>query len=362
MAAPAFPPASFASTQPQSFGGPDVVAKFDLSELLPPAAGEKLRLLRVRSEEAHAVVPPFSDIQQASIAKIEAANRLKRLIDPAGIGGFSLPHDQPQVVAAERALEKAADEFQKLTDRSETRTKAWQAASAALQSVELWLRDGKPPSTAVEDFEAAEVKLSKGETLLEAIERHRRRASELRADVARVQSAPYPSAYAKERMRQEVEQLARRGAPLVARLVEMNEPIDWPTHQLRTQVHNTNTPAIGFTETVNSLALVAWLHRDALVAKLDREVDAASDDVAALSIEERQRREAEVMEALLATERDESALTWQAQTQGLPVEHRGDCSPIALLGLRLLSKAQREAPGTSWMHSFTKTMAGGGRR
>ena len=137
MAAPAFPPASFASTQPQSFGGPDVVAKFDLSELLPPAAGEKLRLLRVRSEEAHAVVPPFSDIQQASIAKIEAANRLKRLIDPAGIGGFSLPHDQPQVVAAERALEKAADEFQKLTDRSETRTKAWQAASAALQSVEF---------------------------------------------------------------------------------------------------------------------------------------------------------------------------------------------------------------------------------
>ena len=36
------------------------------------------------------------------------------------------------------------------------------------------------------------MKLSKGETLLEAIERHRRRASELRADVARVQISTVP--------------------------------------------------------------------------------------------------------------------------------------------------------------------------
>ena len=214
-----FPRATPGAMGPQSFGGPDVAAKYDLSGLLPPTAAEKLRLLRVRSEEAHAVIPPFNDVQQASIAKIEAANRLKRLIDPAGVGGFSLPHDQPQVVAAERALEKAADEVSEAgTDRSEARTKAWQAASAALQSVKSWLRDGKPPNTAVEDFEAAEMKLSKGETLLEAIERHRRRARELRADVVRVQSAPYPSGHCKEKLRQEVEALAARGAPSVAGL------------------------------------------------------------------------------------------------------------------------------------------------
>jgi hypothetical protein len=41
-----------------------------------------------------------------------------------------------------------------------------------------------------------------------------------------------------------------------------------------------------------------------------------------------------VMGDLLAVERDEAALVWQAQAQNLPVEHRADISPLALLGLR----------------------------
>ena len=36
---------------------------------------------------------------------------------------------------------------------------------------------------------------------------------------------------------------------------------------------------------------------------------------------------------LLAVERDEAALVWTAQSQGMPVEHRADISPLALLGL-----------------------------
>ncbi|OSI79310.1 hypothetical protein BSZ21_01530 [Bradyrhizobium canariense] len=35
---------------------------------------------------------------------------------------------------------------------------------------------------------------------------------------------------------------------------------------------------------------------------------------------------------LLAVERDEAALVWPAQAQGLPVEHRADINPLALLG------------------------------
>ena len=87
---------------------------------------------------------------------------------------------------------------------------------------------------------------------------------------------------------------------------------------------------------------------------------AASDDANALSSEERQHREAEVIEALLATERDEAALIWRARGEGLPVEHRGDCSPLAVLGLRLVSKSRRDPPGTGWQHAWDKVM--GGRR
>jgi hypothetical protein len=69
----------------------------------------------------------------------------------------------------------------------------------------------------------------------------------------------------------------------------------------------------------------SWLHKSALISALDREIDTEADDKAALSHETRQQREAEVLGDLLAVERDEAALVWQAQAQGLPVELRTDC-------------------------------------
>jgi hypothetical protein len=56
--------------------------------------------------------------------------------------------------------------------------------------------------------------------------------------------------------------------------------------------------------------------------------------------EMRQQRVAEVMGDLLAVERDEAALVWQAQAQNLPVGHYNDCSSLAILQWRLVT-----APG-----------------
>jgi hypothetical protein len=108
-----------------------------------------------------------------------------------------------------------------------------------------------------------------------------------------------------------------------------------------------------FTEVTDAVALVAWLHRDLLIERLDAEISTESDDKVALSYEQRQQAEAETMADLLSVERDEAALTWQAQAQGLPVEHRSDCSPLALLGLRLVT-APREVPSfaTSPQHAW----------
>ena len=93
--------------------------------------------------------------------------------------------------------------------------------------------------------------------------------------------------------------------------------------------------------------LFAWLHKDALIAALDREIASEADDTAALSHEARQKAEADVLGDLLAVERDECALVWQAQAQGLPVEHRSDINPVALLGLRLVTAPRADVPETS---------------
>ncbi len=59
------------------------------------------------------------------------------------------------------------------------------------------------------------------------------------------------------------------------------------------------------------------------------------------------------MSDLLAVERDESALVFAAQAQGLPVEHRNDINPVALLGVALITApAINTSPAQVQWHSF----------
>ena len=83
----------------------------------------------------------------------------------------------------------------------------------------------------------------------------------------------------------------------------------------------------------------------------------------ALSHADREIRTAEVMGDLLACECDEAALVWLAQSQGLPIEFRHDCSPLAILQVRMIvvTNGHDAAPPSSWMHAYDR-VSGGGRK
>jgi len=144
-------------------------------------------------------------------------------------------------------------------------------------------------------------------------------------------------------------------------LVEHDRQVEWPTQMLRSDVRNTEVPSVAFAETHDLLPLIAWLHKSALIAALDREIDTESDDAAALSATERETRAAVVMGDLLAVEYDESALVWRAMDKKLPVEHRSDCAAQCILQVQLLT-APRASPssGSSPMHAWD--VVGGRRR
>ena len=163
---------------------------FDVIELLPSAAADKLRALRQRSDDLHAIIPPGEDVRLANTAKIEAANALKRLVDHPQDGGFGLGADDRRVIVATKALEKATADFERLKQLEETRSQAWRTASQAKATCADWLRHGKPGNTQLEPIETESPKLNKGESLIDGIERHRRRVRELRADLHRIESAP----------------------------------------------------------------------------------------------------------------------------------------------------------------------------
>src|ERR1700722_11295954 len=139
-----------AGQPPLSFAAAPTAPGFDVADLLPPAADERLRQLRQHSKDLHAVTVPHADLQAASAAKTNAANALKRLTDHPHDGGFKLASDDRRVIAATKALERAEDEFERLQTRQATRSAAWNAASQALASVETWLRDGRPTGTVLE--------------------------------------------------------------------------------------------------------------------------------------------------------------------------------------------------------------------
>ena len=149
--------------------------------------------------------------------------------------------------------------------------------------------------------------------------------------------------------------MAQRAEPNVSGLIEHADgEIAFPKPLLRSQVHNVpQAPAaVAYAEAVDPVALAAWLFGDALIKRLDAAIDAEADDKNAMTPEAREKAEAVVMADLLSVSRDEAALVWIAQSEMLPVEHRADCSPLALLGLRLVATSKRPAPATSGAHAF----------
>ena len=94
---------------------------------------------------------------------------------------------------------------------------------------EEFLRDGRPRGTTLTEAALIEIDevVKRDEKRRDALERLHHRLRELDADAHRINSAPYPSADRKARMREQIETLANRGTPDVSALVEHNAAIAW---------------------------------------------------------------------------------------------------------------------------------------
>ena len=162
-----------ANPQPLSFSAAPNTPAVDLCDLLPPGAAEKLRTLRQRSEDLHAVIPDFEAVRTASMARIEAQNALARLTAHSQDGGFGQPLTALSVVQATATLAKATAEFERLRERQAARSTVWQEATQALAKVQDWLKSGRPQGVVLEDVDT-QVKLAKGEAnWSEAVENRR---------------------------------------------------------------------------------------------------------------------------------------------------------------------------------------------
>jgi hypothetical protein len=320
---------------------------------LPDAAADRLRQLQLRVNDLRNLIPSFAQLNDATNDKIAAAQEVSRLTGRSQNFGFNLPPSDPRVVRAQAHLDEVTAEAARLGALTETRTRLFQAASGTLSNVMQWLRGGRPANCTLQAVEIEPPRLAKGEDIVGAIENRRKRVAELKADLAKISAAPFPSSYTKRRLREQIEQLAARGRPDVTMVVKHDANVGFPMIRLQSQVIGADQSALGFAQTPDMLALVCFLQKEQLLAALSTLVDAESDDAAALSVEARQISESETQASLLDCERQEAGLVWSAQSQGQQIEHRADISPLALLGLRLVTAPRANelpetSPGYSW--------------
>lgn len=349
-----FTPAPLDATNIVAGFSPGLPPPIDAVELLPPSRRPLLVALRQRGEDAMNLARPLHDqLDDLRPDRHRLNASIAELKKPRGLGGPGLDDEHASVVDARQKLSRVEAEMVRLNELLEVRRARAQSAAALVMNVESWLRNGRPSGTVLVEATEIETKsiIRRGETAGSALERLRHRLRELDADRHRVESAPLPSALAKVKMRGEIAQLAERGAPDVGALVEVGHAISWPmTVQrlgLAAVVGKSGDRIVGdaMDEVTDTMALVAWLHRDALVARLEAEIDAIADDSAALSPEDRERKLAEIAQDRLVTERHEAALVRGMQGDGLPVEHRADADPRAVLGVEAVVAQPAADPG-----------------
>lgn len=235
-----------------------------------------------------------------------------------------------EIADAERRVEEQRAEVARLSERWTADGQRYQELLALHGHITGYL-DGLPSGAVLAEHRGAVApRLPARSDVRQALDQARSRLPVLRADLHTIRSASLPTAELKAISRQRIEQLAERGEPNLAHFVDDGtSPFQLP--MTRTAGIPGATPA--GVVIPDAWALLAWLHRDALIAALDREIDALIDDAHAMPAATRIAKEREMLAAILQLEREEEWLVTELRGSGVRVARRPDADPRAVLGL-----------------------------
>ena len=305
-------------------------AQRDPAGVLPAAAAARLMRLRVEQEDGATVASGLNerhrltgDHRRALIARRDAAMRAAR------------GRPSPATTLLDQEIATATSEIEALAGRI---ARAHAARSDLPRRLTEYVRS-LPSGIPIEEHrgDPAPPKTAKGQSLAEAVQVARERLAELAADAHQVASAPLPSAAVKASIRNQVAALAAAGAPDVGNAIEIGAPIAWPRETVQLQVGGVSGghPVSGFAsgQVPDAFALMVWLHRDALVARLEAEVDELADDAAALTDVQRATKERQIAAAALEVERRIEGLIELSEREGAPISRDDSADPRAVLGL-----------------------------
>jgi hypothetical protein len=180
-----------------------------------------------------------------------------------------------------------------------------------------------PPHAELVDLLREKVPRVKGETPLDAIKRVRAEIRTAQGDVRKLYHAAPRAA-----------DLKRAAKAYVAGLAETGRPKITGTHE-KFEITFDNG---GFTLKPEIRAILAWFDPDALLRRLEEEIDAMPVPPLTLSAKEKNERLAAAKLKLLTLERQEEALIEAAYDDGEQIVRRYDADPVAILQVLIKRK------------------------
>jgi hypothetical protein len=133
--------------------------------------------------------------------------------------------------------------------------------------------------------------------------------------------------------------------------------IAFPVERLQVRMYNASGGAVGFTSANDGAGLLVWLFRDALLQRIDAEVDVMIGAREGLAPDAREKVISRLGVELMDLERVDAEATWAAIARGLAISHREDVAIPALLGIRLVTEPAQPSP--SWPQVFDVIGVGG---
>ncbi len=302
--------------------------EFDAIDALLPAAAAKLSHLRELADDRHGAA-------MGARERLEAIreNRQKLQGTISSTRNMRGYQNSEHLAKLEADLKQLEAKMRKANDAYAERSARWTAVSRVVQRIDAYIGD-LPTSVAIKRF-AGPAPKPKG-TPADVIATCRARVEQIRAAMITVDTAPPPSADLIKKALEQVDDLARRGEPDLSLLFANAGGVEYPMTDLFLRVSGSPTAVNG--EVADTLALLAWLHRDALRKKVAALITEQADDEAAIAPADKSRRLDALRADLLAVERLECAAVEAAGTD----DYRADTDPRALLGLADALPAPRE--------------------
>lgn len=230
---------------------------------------------------------------------------------------------EAELSAARAALDAVTREIAELTARR----------SRLPEAIIAWL--GRLDARIEPHRDANAGSKAKGRATVAELERLRSRVSDLNAEIAAVRAAPPPVAVVIDRARQQVAAMAEHGRPDYLAAIEGVGPVKFREQLLQMQTATPAGPGVTAHSMPDVLGLFAYVHRDALMQKLEADLTELADDEGTLTDEEKAKREQQLHIEILEAERAEEAIIEELELSGLPVARRDNADPRAVLGIEL---------------------------